>query len=124
VTFANIELGDLALKATHIKVGDGMEEGINMGPAVDKAQYETDLRYLEIAKKEGCKCLIGGAPLADGKLAKGYFVAPTVFDNVKPEHKLAQEEELGPVLAALRVNDSEQAMNVANNNKFEYTCST
>jgi aldehyde dehydrogenase (NAD+) len=106
-----------------INVGDGTEDGINMGPAVDKAQYETDLRYIEIAKKQGNKCLIGGAALTEGKLGKGYFVAPTVFDNVKPEHTLAQEEVFGPVLAIFRINDFEEAMTVANNVQFGLTCS-
>ena len=105
-----------------IRVGDGMEDGVGMGPAVDKAQFETDLRYIEIAKKEGCKCLIGGAALTEGKLARGYFVAPTIFDNVKPENTLAQEEVFGPVLAVFRVNDFEEAMKVANNVKFGLTC--
>ncbi|HVM62523.1 MAG TPA: aldehyde dehydrogenase family protein [Verrucomicrobiae bacterium] len=105
-----------------IKVGDGMEDGMGMGPAVDKAQFETDLRYIEIAKKEGCKCLIGGAALTDGKLAKGYFVAPTIFDNVKPDNTIAQEEVFGPVLAAFRVNDFDEAMKLANNVKFGLTC--
>jgi aldehyde dehydrogenase (NAD+) len=115
-------LEKLVERVKKIKVGNGMEDGINMGPAVDKAQYETDLRYIEIAKKEGCRCLIGGGPLTAGKLAKGYFVAPTVFDNVKPGHTLAQEEVFGPVLAAFRVNDFEEAMNVANNVQFGLTC--
>ncbi|MGA2140356.1 MAG: aldehyde dehydrogenase family protein [Verrucomicrobiia bacterium] len=115
-------LEKLVERMKKIKVGDGMEDGINMGPAVDKAQYETDLRYIEIAKKEGCKCLVGGGALAGGKLAKGYFVAPTLFDNVKPGHTLAQEEVFGPVLAAFRVNDFDEAMNVANNVQFGLTC--
>jgi aldehyde dehydrogenase (NAD+) len=106
-----------------IKVGDGMEDGVGMGPAVDKAQFETDLRYIEIAKKEGCKALIGGGALTEGKLAKGHFVAPTVFDNVKPTHTLAQEEVFGPVLAVFRVNDFEEALTVANGVKFGHTCS-
>jgi aldehyde dehydrogenase (NAD+) len=116
-------LEKLVERMKKIKVGDGMEDGINMGPAVDKAQYETDLRYLEIAKKEGCKCLAGGGALPGGKLAKGYFVAPTLFDNVKPEHTIAQEEVFGPVLAAFRVNDFDEAMKVANNVRFGLTCS-
>ena len=116
-------LEKLVERMKKIKVGDGMEDGINMGPAVDKAQYETDLRYLEIAKKEGGKCLVGGGALAGGKLAKGYFVAPTLFDNVKPEHTIAQEEVFGPVLAAFRVNDFDEAMKVANNVRFGLTCS-
>ena len=106
-----------------IKVGDGFEEGVNIGPAVDKAQFETDLRFIEIAKKEGCRCLIGGGALAEGQLAKGYFVAPTVFDNVKPDGTLAQEEVFGPVLAVFRVNDFEEALAVANSVKFGHTCS-
>ena len=106
-----------------IKVGDGFEEGVNIGPAVDKAQFETDLRYIEIAKKEGCRCLAGGGALTEGKLAKGYFVAPTVFDNVKPDSTLAQEEVFGPVLAVFRVNDFAEALTVANNVKFGHTCS-
>ena len=106
-----------------IKVGDGFEEGVNVGPAVDKAQFETDLRYIEIAKKEGCQCLIGGGALTTGKLAKGYFVAPTIFDNVKPDMTLAQEEVFGPVLAIFRVNDFEEALALANNVKFGHTCS-
>jgi aldehyde dehydrogenase (NAD+) len=113
----------LVERVKKIKVGDGTEDGVNMGPAVDKAQYETDLRYIEIAKKEGCKCLIGGSALTEGKLAKGYFVAPTIFDNVKPEHTLAQEEVFGPVLAVFRVGDFEEAMKVANNVQFGLTCS-
>jgi aldehyde dehydrogenase (NAD+) len=115
-------LGKLIERVRKIKVGDGMEEGVGMGPAVDKAQFETDLRYIEIAKKEGGKCLIGGHALTEGKLAKGYFVAPTIFDNVKPENTLAQEEVFGPVLAVFRVSDFEEAMKVANNVKFGLTC--
>lgn len=106
-----------------IRVGDGMEDGVNMGPAVDKAQFETDLRYIEIAKKEGCKCLVGGQALTEGKLAKGYFVAPSVFDGVTADKTLAQEEVFGPVLAVFRVNDFDEAMKVANGVQFGLTCS-
>ena len=106
-----------------IKVGDGMEDGVNMGPVVDKSQFETDLRFIEIAKKEGGKCLIGGGALTEGKLAKGYFVAPTVFENVKPGQTLAQEEVFGPVLAVMRVDDFDEAMEIANGVKFGHTCS-
>ena len=105
-----------------IKVGDGFEDGVTMGPAVDKAQFETDLRYIEIAKKEGCKVLVGGGALTDGKLAKGYFIAPTVFDGVKPDMTLAQEEVFGPVLAVMRAGDFEEAMKIANGVKFGLTC--
>ena len=110
-------------RVKRIQVGDGFDESVTMGPAVDKAQFETDLRYIEIAKKEGARCLIGGGALTEGRLAKGYFVAPTIFDGVKPDMTVAQEEVFGPVLAVFRVNDFDEAMNVANSTKFGHTCS-
>jgi acyl-CoA reductase-like NAD-dependent aldehyde dehydrogenase len=116
-------LEKLIERVKKIRVGDGMEDGVSMGPAVDKSQFETDLRYIEIANKEGCKCLVGGSALTEGKLAKGYFVAPTVFDGVTPEKTLAQEEVFGPVLAVFRVKDFEEAMTIANGVQFGLTCS-
>ena len=113
----------LVARVAKIKVGDGLADGINMGPAVDKGQFETDLHYIEVAKKEGCRCIAGGGALTDGNLAKGYFVAPTVFDGVTPNQTIAQEEVFGPVLAILRVNDFDEAMHVANGVKFGHTCS-
>jgi len=64
---------------------------------VDKAQYETDLRYIEIAKKEGCKGIGRGSALTDGKLAKGTFVAPTVFDGVKAGNDIGAGRVFGRV---------------------------
>jgi acyl-CoA reductase-like NAD-dependent aldehyde dehydrogenase len=116
-------LEKLIERTKKIKVGDGFDDGVGMGPAVDKNQFETNLRYIEIAKKEGCRCLAGGGALKEGKLAKGYFVAPTVFDNVTPDKTIAQEEVFGPVLAVFRVNDFEEALEVANGVKFGHTCS-
>ena len=116
-------IGKLIDRIKKIKVGDGMEDGINMGPVVDKSQFETDLRFIETAKREGNKCLIGGTALTEGKLAKGYFLAPTVFDSVKPGQTVAQEEVFGPVLAVMRVDDFDEAMEIANGVKFGHTCS-
>jgi alpha-ketoglutaric semialdehyde dehydrogenase len=113
----------LLARMKQIKVGDGFEDGVGMGPVVDKGQFETDLKFIEIAKKEGCRCLAGGEALTTGKLAKGFFVAPTVFDNVTPDKTIAQEEVFGPVLAVLRVNDFDEALKVANGVKFGHTCS-
>jgi alpha-ketoglutaric semialdehyde dehydrogenase len=81
------------------------------------------LRFIETAKKEGNNCLIGGSALTEGKLAKGYFLAPTVFDSVKPGQTVAQEEVFGPVLAVMRVDDFDEAMEIANGVKFGHTCS-
>jgi aldehyde dehydrogenase (NAD+) len=100
-------------------VGDGFDETVGMGPAVDKGQYETDLRFIETAKKEGCRCIAGGEALP----GKGYFVAPTIFDGVTPAKTIAQEEVFGPVLAVFRAGDFDEAMKIANGTKFGHTCS-
>jgi aldehyde dehydrogenase (NAD+) len=83
----------------------------------------TVLSYIDIAKDEGAECVLGGKRLTDGALAKGYFVAPTVFDRVGPEMRIAQEEVFGPVLAIQRVRTFEEAMEVANGVKYGLTSS-
>lgn len=104
-----------------IKVGDGMDESVGMGPAVDQGQHATDLDYIEKAKKEGAKLLFGGRNLAEGKLAKGYFVEPTLFDHVKPSMTIFREEVFGPVLSVVRVKNFEEALKVSNDCIFGLT---
>ncbi|MDR3703805.1 MAG: aldehyde dehydrogenase family protein [Candidatus Sulfopaludibacter sp.] len=101
-----------------LRVGDGMTPGIEIGPCVDKSQMETDLRYIEIGRKESGEPLCGGRRLTDGALAKGYFVEPTVFAGVREEHTIAREEIFGPVLAIMRAGNFEDAMRIANNIPF------
>ena len=101
-----------------LKVGNGMEPGIEIGPCVDQAQMETVLRYVEIGRAEAGPPLCGGNRLAEGSLAKGYFVEPTVFANVEEQHTIAREEIFGPVLAIMRAKDFEDAMRIANNIPF------
>jgi aldehyde dehydrogenase (NAD+) len=105
-------------KARQLRVGDGMTEGVNVGPCVDEGQFKTVMSYLEIGKREA-KLALGGERVGD----KGFFVAPTVFTGVKPDMRIAQEEVFGPVLAVLEVKDFEEAMKVANNVKFGLTSS-
>ncbi|HJZ97397.1 MAG TPA: aldehyde dehydrogenase family protein [Candidatus Solibacter sp.] len=97
-----------------LKVGDGMQPGIDIGPCVDEAQMNTVLRYMEIGRKECGEPLCGGRRLNDGALANGYFVEPTVFAGVEEKHTIAQEEIFGPVLAIMRAKDFEDAMRIAN----------
>ena len=101
-----------------LKVGNGMEPGIDIGPAVDEGQLETDLRYIEIGRKESGEPKCGGRRLTGGALSKGYFVEPTVFADVHEDHTIAREEIFGPVLAILRAKDFEDAMRIANNIPF------
>ena len=101
-----------------LKVGNGMEPGIEIGPCVDQAQMDTVLHYLEIGRKETGEPLCGGNRLTAGSYAKGYFVEPTVFAGVQEGHTIAREEIFGPVLAIMRAKDFEDAMRIANNIPF------
>ena len=107
----------LVERARKLRVGNGLEPGIDVGPAVDEAQMKTDLRYIEIGKKEG-KLLLGGGRLSGGAFDRGYFVAPTIFDHVAPGSSIAQDEIFGPVLSVIRVKNFEEALRVANSVRY------
>ncbi|MGA2197463.1 MAG: aldehyde dehydrogenase family protein [Bryobacteraceae bacterium] len=101
-----------------LRVGDGMQPGIDIGPCVDQGQMETDLRYIEIGRKECGEPLCGGRRLTEGAFSNGYFVEPTVFAGVEESHTIAREEIFGPVLAIMRAKDFEDALRIANNIPF------
>jgi acyl-CoA reductase-like NAD-dependent aldehyde dehydrogenase len=107
----------LVERAKQFKVGNGLDAGVEMGPAVDESQMNTDLRYMEIGKKEGT-LLLGGQRLAGPAYDRGYFVAPTIFDHVPADSRLAQDEIFGPVLSIIRVHDYEEALHVANSVRY------
>ena len=113
----------LLTKTRKLKVGNGLEPGIDIGPAVDSNQLETDLKYIEIARNEGAQLLCGGARVAGGAYDKGYFIEPTIFAGVTPEMRIAQEEVFGPVLAMMVANDFDDAMRLANCVKFGLSAS-
>jgi aldehyde dehydrogenase (NAD+) len=101
-----------------LKVGDGMQPGMEIGPAVDQAALETIMKYIGIGKDEGAKLLCGGNRLTDSGRDKGFFVEPTVFSEVTESMTIAKEEIFGPVLAVMRAKDFEDAMRIANNIPF------
>ena len=103
-------------RTAQLVVGDGSKPGVQVGPLVDEKQLATVLRYLEIGKQEG-RLLCGGERLG-GDLARGYFVAPTIFADVRPEHRIAQEEIFGPVLSVLAVADFDEAITVTNGARY------
>ncbi len=110
-------------KTRKLKVGNGLEVGIDIGPAVDANQLETDLKYVEVAKREGAKLLCGGNRLTGGHYDKGYYIEPTIFSDVTPEMRIAQEEVFGPVLALMVANDFDDAMRLANCVRFGLSAS-
>ncbi len=96
------------------KVGDGMKPGIDMGPAVDKGQHETNIRYIEKGKQEGADLIFGGKCLQGPEHKHGFFVEPTLFDHVSDSMTVFQEEIFGPVLCIRRVKTFEEALESAN----------
>ena len=103
------------------KVGNGLDPDVQMGPLVSAQQLKTVEQYIEAGKGEGAKLVTGGRR-ASG-LPRGFFIEPTIFDNVKPEHRVAREEIFGPVLCILRAKDYEDAMTLANASEYGLTAS-
>ncbi len=116
-------LADMLLTRTaKLQVGNGLQSGIDMGPLVNRPQLEKVQGYVRLGLQEGAKLLAGGTVLTDGEYVKGHFFAPTLFDRVTPDMRIAREEIFGPVLGLIEVNDLGQA--VAINNDVEYGLST
>ena len=100
----------LAEAAAALRVGDGLVEGVQMGPAVSAEQLATDLDYVQIARDEGAELLAGGGRAGE----RGHFMQPTVFDGVDVHSRLAQEEVFGPVVGVIRARDLDDALVKAN----------
>jgi aldehyde dehydrogenase (NAD+) len=109
------ELTDmLVARAEKIRIGDGLDESVEMGPLINHAAREKVHRYVQIGKQEGARLLIGGSIYEEGKWMDGYFYRPTIFDQVSPAMRIAQEEIFGPVLSILEVQSFEEAIEVLN----------
>lgn len=100
------------------RIGDPMLADTHVGPITTPAQYQKVLDYIEIAKKEGAKCVLGGRPYAGPGAQGGQFVEPTIFTGVKNEMRIAQEEVFGPVLAVIPFEDEVEAVKIANDVDF------
>lgn len=96
------------------KVGDPLDPDVEQGPQVDQDQFEKILRYIELGKAQGARCLTGGSPHG----SRGYFIQPTLFVEVSDEMTIAQDEIFGPVLSVLRFSDVEEVVRRANATRF------
>src|SRR5262252_7670080 len=104
----------LVERAKKLKVGNGLDETVQMGPAINQKQLETDLNYVEIGKNEGAKLVCGGNRLEKGDYQHGWFMEPTVFIEVDPKMRIAQEEIFGPVVSIIPCDGMEDAIEIAN----------
>jgi aldehyde dehydrogenase (NAD+) len=101
-------------RAKKLKVGNGLDETTDMGPAVNEKQLQTDLKYVEIGQNEGAKLVCGGHRLDKGDYQYGWFMEPTVFIDVDPKMRIAQEEIFGPVVSIIPCDGMEDALEIAN----------
>ena len=104
----------LVEKAKKLKVGNGLDETVQMGPAINQKQLETDLNYVGIGKSEGAKLVTGGNRLDKGEYQHGFFMEPTVFTDVDPKMRIAQEEIFGPVVGIIPCDGMDDAIEIAN----------
>jgi acyl-CoA reductase-like NAD-dependent aldehyde dehydrogenase len=113
----------LMKKVKEIRIGDGMKEDTWMGPCANQNQMNTVLSYIEKGKEEGATLLFGGSRFQGKGLEHGFFVEPTLFENVQPGMTIAKEEIFGPVLALIKVETLQEAIEVANDSKFGLSAS-
>ena len=113
------ELTDmLVARAEKIKIGDGLDESVEMGPLINPAAREKVHRYVQIGRSESARLLIGGSIYEEGKWIDGYFYRPTIFDQVTPSMRIAQEEIFGPVLSIIEVKSFDEAIEVINGTTY------
>ncbi len=108
----------LVEQAEKIKVGDGRDETIEMGPLINEAARQKVDGYIRIGKDEGARLLTGGTVYKEGQCKDGYFYRPTIFDRVTPRMRIAQEEIFGPVLSIIEVETFEEAVEILNGTAY------
>jgi acyl-CoA reductase-like NAD-dependent aldehyde dehydrogenase len=113
---------EFVARAKKLKVGNGLDESVEVGPQVNGSQIETSKKYVSIALAEGAKLLAGGHPLTEGAFAKGTFFEPTVLGGVTPGMRIAREEVFGPVVCLIEFATFEEAIEIANS--IDYGLST
>jgi acyl-CoA reductase-like NAD-dependent aldehyde dehydrogenase len=108
----------LVRRAEAMRIGPGWQPDTDLGPVINAAALEKIEMYSRIGEGEGAKLVTGGEPAADGELAKGFYYRPTIFTDVEPGMRIAQEEIFGPTTALIRVRDFDEAIAVANGIRY------
>lgn len=100
------------------KVGNPADPASEIGPVTSKPQFDKIMAYIDVAKKEGARCVAGGRSLTGPAYGAGQFVEPTIFVDVTNDMRIAQEEVFGPVLSVIRFKDEEDAIRIGNDIRF------
>lgn len=104
--------------ASQARIGDPSQHETQIGPIATRPQWERILHYIDIAKAEGARCVLGGHALSGAGYGQGQFIAPTIFVGVRNNMRIAQEEVFGPVLSVLKFKDEDEALQIANDINF------
>jgi alpha-ketoglutaric semialdehyde dehydrogenase len=110
-------------KVRSLKIGNGLDPNAQMGPVASKKQFDTVIGYIEKGKEEGASLLVGGGVPKEQGLEKGYFIEPTIFENVAHDMTIAREEIFGPVLCLIKVKNYEEAIEKANDTVYGLSAS-
>ncbi len=113
----------LVARTAKFKIGNGLEPGVDLGPAVNEGQLRTVLDYIDVGKKEGATLIYGGGRPSEGDLSHGHFCRPAILSGVTPAMRVAQEEIFGPVVTILPARDREHAIEIANGIRFGLSAS-
>jgi len=116
-------LEQFVARAKALRVGDGLDAKTQMGPSVSEGQLETVMKYVEIGRAEGARLACGGHRLTAGAFAKGYFHEPTVFADVAPSMRVAQEEIFGPVVSVIPCRSFDEAVAIGNGVQYGLSAS-
>src|SRR2546428_6575250 len=116
-------LGRAAGRARALRVGDGLAPDSQMGPLVSEGQLKTVMKYVEIGQKEGATLACGGHRLTSGAYASGFFHEPTIFADVDPAMRIAQEEIFGPVVSVIPCKSFDDAVTIGNNVQYGLSAS-
>jgi alpha-ketoglutaric semialdehyde dehydrogenase len=110
-------------RVSKMKVGNGLDPDVELAPVINEKQKERVLEYIGVGRDEGAKVLTGGEELTGDEYEKGNFIAPTVFDEMTPDMRIAREEIFGPVTGIIRTDDVDEAIRIANSVEYGLSAS-
>ena len=111
-------MDELIERTSKLKIGDGLDPSVDISPLSSQAQFDTVMEYIGVGAEEGATLAYGGNAVTGGDYDQGYYVEPTIFTDVQPHMRIAQEEIFGPVLTVFKASGLEEAIEIANNVKF------
>ena len=113
-------IGAISDAFAKVRIGPWYED-VQMGPLISEKQQRRVLGYLDIGRDEGAEIVTGGNKLSGDRFDRGFFVEPTIFDGVRPDMRIAQEEIFGPVLSVIDYRDEDEALAIANGTRYGLT---